>query len=542
MDADVRTAMDLSHAIGAQVENSSSALSKGVTTRKTLHVGLHLPLKKLAEDSQSPSKMLNSSRFADEDYLDVALELSSMINRVKQMVSPRTIFELPSKPMNLRAAPTRMLSPGGGVYDSDAILKTSHYPTDVSTARVSYKTSDDFLTALKGRMLELEVSPVKPLREINAETRRIVSENEFLKSLQTKDKARDIGVFHNENLKKDPSKDALLWSHLQQESQDALPHVHQLKSWAQEAEEEASRIREGTHAFKSGFAATKGTSQPSFPVSSTDMATSSQIPNLHAHAHARSVLHAHTADLGGLNDVGLETTRFTPHRVTAVSQVRDIMRTVQGDPFYLNDPISVGDYIIGIDGQDVQTMDTNLLRQKLQGAFDTFVDISLVSDTTGRTYKVRLLRHTGNSVTERLADVHSTTLQKSKAPPAEGRVSPTVLPVTLSPRGRSSVPHTWGIALDTSQYPGFFEVKSVLEGSAAAKVCGVFSNTGETTSVQTGDVLLSIEGESVEKKSATDTMALMISSSSATFLRESSSRPGGMQFTAHRAGIFKIKT
>jgi len=47
--------------------------------------------------------------------------------------------------------------------------------------------------------------------------------------------------------------------------------VHQLKSWAQEAEEEASRIREGTHAFKSGFAATKGTSQPSFPVSSTDM-------------------------------------------------------------------------------------------------------------------------------------------------------------------------------------------------------------------------------------------------------------------------------
>ena len=43
-------------------------------------------------------------------------------------------------------------------------------------------------------------------------------------------------------------------------------------------------------------------------------------------------------------------------------------------------------------------------------------------------------------------------------------------------------------------------------------------------SVQTGDVLLSIEGESVEKMSATDTMALMISSSSATFLRESSSR------------------
>ena len=48
-------------------EDSSSALSKGVTTRKTLHVGLHLPLKRLAEDSQSPSKMLNSSRFADRE-------------------------------------------------------------------------------------------------------------------------------------------------------------------------------------------------------------------------------------------------------------------------------------------------------------------------------------------------------------------------------------------------------------------------------------------------------------------------------------------
>ena len=50
-----RSAMDLSHAIGAQVEDTSSDLFKGVVTRKTLHVGLHVPLKKLEDDESRSS-------------------------------------------------------------------------------------------------------------------------------------------------------------------------------------------------------------------------------------------------------------------------------------------------------------------------------------------------------------------------------------------------------------------------------------------------------------------------------------------------------
>lgn len=87
--------MDLSHAIGAQVEDTSSDLFKGVVTRKTLHVGLHVPLKKL---DPLERKSLSSAGCAEQmrdasvsDSADsVGESLSNMIKQVRRIMSPRT--------------------------------------------------------------------------------------------------------------------------------------------------------------------------------------------------------------------------------------------------------------------------------------------------------------------------------------------------------------------------------------------------------------------------------------------------------------------
>jgi hypothetical protein len=89
-----RRAMDLAHAIGAQVEDTSSDLFKGVVTRKTLHVGLHVPLKKLDPlERKSPSSAGRAEPLRDasvSDTADVGESLSNMIKQVRCIMSPRT--------------------------------------------------------------------------------------------------------------------------------------------------------------------------------------------------------------------------------------------------------------------------------------------------------------------------------------------------------------------------------------------------------------------------------------------------------------------
>lgn len=79
---------------------------------------------------------------------------------------------------------------------------------------------------------------MKPFRETSAETRRVVLENEWLRSQQAQQHAQEAS-----QASKDATREALMWSELQHESQAVLPHLQELKSLTKEAEAEALRIR-----------------------------------------------------------------------------------------------------------------------------------------------------------------------------------------------------------------------------------------------------------------------------------------------------------
>ena len=127
-DQDERSAMDLSHAIGEQVEDASSPLSRGVITRKILHVGLHLPLKKLGDD------IVPKVTPRDNEEDDSVQSLHSMIDYVRKTVSQREGTALDN------SKSTRILSPGGQVYESNDLPKRSEKaekPGRVSSSRCS---------------------------------------------------------------------------------------------------------------------------------------------------------------------------------------------------------------------------------------------------------------------------------------------------------------------------------------------------------------------------------------------------------------------
>lgn len=107
------------------------------------------------------------------------------------------------------------------------------------------------MTAVHDRMKEREVSPVKPVshREISTETRRLVAENEWMRDEQARQQTLETFKEQGQN-SKDATRDALLWSHLQEESQAVLPHLHELEYSAKEAEAEAQRLREETEQVK----------------------------------------------------------------------------------------------------------------------------------------------------------------------------------------------------------------------------------------------------------------------------------------------------
>ena len=83
---------------------------------------------------------------------------------------------------------------------------------------------------------------MKLFRETSAETRRVVSENEWLRSQQVRQHTQDASQASKE-ISKDASKDALMWCQLQEESQAVLPHLQQLECWTKKAEAEAQQLR-----------------------------------------------------------------------------------------------------------------------------------------------------------------------------------------------------------------------------------------------------------------------------------------------------------
>ena len=134
-DVDQRSAVDLSHAIGAQVEDTSSMLFKGVITRKVLHVGLHLPLKKLADEHEPPMQKQNEApQVKDEN--DVGQSLSSMIHHVKQMMSPRTLKSDGCVQTSVPGS-SKILSPGGQLYTGDDLASRSQKQDD-ENGKVSF--------------------------------------------------------------------------------------------------------------------------------------------------------------------------------------------------------------------------------------------------------------------------------------------------------------------------------------------------------------------------------------------------------------------
>ncbi len=102
-----------------------------------------------------------------------------------------------------------------------------------------------------------------------------------------------------------------------------------------------------------------------------------------------------------------------------------------------------------------------------QGPKDSWIDLGLVSAKSGRSYKVRLLRHD---------------LQ-----PGGGRISPApqvlATRAAVSPRGSHKLDYAhnlWGISLEESTHGGLIKISRILDGSIASKPCGVTSN-GQTT-------------------------------------------------------------
>ena len=98
-----------------------------------------------------------------------------------------------------------------------------------------------------------------------------------------------------------------------------------------------------------------------------------------------------------------------------------------------------------------------------QGPKDSWIDLGLVSAKSGRSYKVRLLRHD---------------LQ-----PGGGRISPAPQVLTVSPRGsykQDNAHNMWGISLEESTHGGLIKISRILDGSIASKPCGVTSD-GQTT-------------------------------------------------------------
>jgi len=150
---------------------------------------------------------------------------------------------MPAGPVSVPSVPsTRVLSPGGGVYNSEELV---HRGAGKKSSRMTFKTPQEFITAIHDRMKEQEVSPVKPVshREISAETRRLVAENEWMRDEQARQQTLDAFKDQKQD-SKNATRDALLWSHLQEESQAVLPHLHELDFSAKEAEAEAQRLRE----------------------------------------------------------------------------------------------------------------------------------------------------------------------------------------------------------------------------------------------------------------------------------------------------------
>jgi len=195
-DKDERSAMDLSHAIGEQVEDGSSLLSKGVITRKILHVGLHLPLKNVGDEIVVPRETSHDTK-TDE----IAKSLHCMIEHVRKTVPQRDGSPAYNKPSESSAA-TNAWSPGGQVYSNMSMRSEKmEKPGKVSSSRCAvmsicvwtrylmlwlalivfyvlvsrcrYRTSEEFMHALHSQLQKNEVSPVKPFRGTIVETDRI---------------------------------------------------------------------------------------------------------------------------------------------------------------------------------------------------------------------------------------------------------------------------------------------------------------------------------------------------------------------------------
>ena len=458
-DDDQRSALDVAHAIGKLVEETSSKISKGVITRKAVHVGLHLPLKKNPEMPDMMQQVKSRLSDSDEHDSDVGKSLSYLLSHIKE----RGISPSGNTDSGVSPPASKILSPGGNVYDINEFSQRSQtQDKDGKVANSSYSKTDDFLTALQGRMKEQEESPVKPYRETTAEARLLQAENKWLKTMQTKETTKENGA------SKDPTKDALLWSTLQQESKDVIQHVQQLNSAAQEAENEARMIRlENQRHLESKH---------------------SSVPSMDAAGD-------------GVYGVGMDTSETRPHRVVSVTHVRDAMHIKQGHPNYLNERISEGDFILEVNGQDVQDLSNLALRNLFLGPFDTAVDIQLASDKTGRVYSVRLVRHSLQQIDKprsvsfpgldtvsgaapqglphKFSRVGSSDSSLT-APPHH--ITPSS-PPKLSPEspGEKLCTHLWGISLrsksgnDISKpyANGYFAVKNVLEGSQASTKCGL---------------------------------------------------------------------
>ena len=109
-----------------------------------------------------------------------------------------------------------------------------------------------------------------------------------------------------------------------------------------------------------------------------------------------------------------------------------------------------------------------------QGPKDSWIDLVLVSSKSGRSYKVRLLRH----------DLQPRAPTSSASHKAEGgRISPTPQVLAVSPRGSYKLDNAhnlWGISLEESTHGGLIKISRILDGSIASKACGVTSD-GQTT-------------------------------------------------------------
>lgn len=122
------------------------------------------------------------------------------------------------------------------------------------------------------------------------------------------------------------SSDVLKWSALQQESQAAVPHVHQLKVSKEEAEREAKMLREenkhtmSVHSPRGSHALSDTASQM--------LTTGYNVAKTLEAVRDPFSLERILSDVESCG-VGLKTSDSSPHVVTAVNHVLDIMRTAQ---------------------------------------------------------------------------------------------------------------------------------------------------------------------------------------------------------------------